>query len=75
MKGISEAEKRGKMLKEEQKQMKENVAAASKQVKNELCYNHLLAFQKHIDWQIIIHHRLFFFSVSSLGQSRKTIGM
>ena len=32
MKGISEAEKRGKMLKEEQKQMKENVAAASKQV-------------------------------------------
>ena len=33
------------MLKEEQKQMKENVAAASKQVKNELCYNHLLAFQ------------------------------
>ena len=47
MKGISEAEKRGKMLKEEQKQMKENVAAASKQVKNELCYNYLLAFQKY----------------------------
>ena len=44
LKGISEAERRGKMLKEEQKQMKENVAAASKQVKNELCYNHLLAF-------------------------------
>ena len=35
------------MLKEEQKQMKENVAAASKQVKNELCYNHLIAFQKY----------------------------
>ena len=34
------------MLKEEQKQMKENVAAASKQVKKELSYNYLLAFQK-----------------------------
>ena len=33
MKGISEAERRGKMLKEEQKQMKENVAVASKQVR------------------------------------------
>ena len=32
MKGISEAERKGKMLKEEQKQMKENVAMASKQV-------------------------------------------
>ena len=64
------------MLKEEQKQMKENVAAASKQVKKELTYNYLLAFQKwQIDRQIIIDHRLSFFSVSSLGQSRKTIGM
>ena len=32
LKGISEAERKGKMLKEEQKQMKENVALASKQV-------------------------------------------
>ena len=37
------------MLKEEQKQMKENVAAASKQVKKELSYNYLLAFQKFYD--------------------------
>ena len=35
------------MLKEEQKQMKENVAAASKQVKYELCQNYLFAFQKY----------------------------
>ena len=33
LKGISESERKGKMLKEEQKQMKENVAAASKQVR------------------------------------------
>ena len=33
LKGISEAERKGKMLKEEQKQMKENVALASKQVR------------------------------------------
>ena len=32
LKGISEAERKGKMLKEEQKQVKENVADASKQV-------------------------------------------
>ena len=37
------------MLKEEQKQMKENVAAASKQVKNEFCYGYLIAFQKYYD--------------------------
>ena len=32
LKGITDAERRGKILKEEQKQVKENVSAASKQV-------------------------------------------
>ena len=67
------------MLKEEQKQMKENVAAASKQVKNELCYDYLLALQKYY-FDRLFDKLLFIvvcslFSVSSLGQSRKTIGM
>ena len=68
------------MLKEEQKQMKENVAAASKQVKKELCCNYLYAFKKYYFDTLIgklsfIVVFSFLFSVSSLGQSRKTIGM
>ena len=58
------------MLKEEQKQMKENVAAASKQVKNELCQNYLFAFQKYNFYYDRLIGKLSFIIVCSSFQSQ-----